>query len=462
MTDRIPGAPGRCKAMVTGEDLQRMQSGEEFAITLRRDDAPIREGTPYNKANVLPDELASALCPEVEDPAPKDAFAALQAGKADTGRRKSGSSITLNDAVNAPLMGLRIFGHDRMDDNGEVHIVGEKGSVTVKVMGKNLITLDGFEYMTKQEDGSYKSNAQISAEYLVPLFLPEGIYCVSGYIKSPVDKNYRFKIKYTDGTKQESFVKSNGDWQFCVFATNGKAVSAFYFDYSARSDQVYVKDLQIEVGSTATAFEPYKEPQSITVPTPGGMFGGDDLYDEIDFGKGVLIRRISEQSETPLPEDVLENYAQLRTYAPTTIITNDDEANMEVCYCTPSTAVLVSQDQQGQWLHEELEGDPGQGIYKKLGSGILAAHGNFRCGVIGMLPEISEPGDYRLQSAIRFPDRFSMPPVITVLMSDPGEFGLTDFKVTKVERDFVEFEMKSKMGRDVYAEISVSAIGTWK
>ena len=244
----------------------------------------------------------------------------------------TGKVITLNDSSNRELQGLRIFGHDRMDDNGEVHIVGEKGSVTVKVMGKNLITLDGFEYMTKQEDGSYKSNVPISADYLVPLFLPEGIYCVSGYIKSPVDKNYRFKIKYTDGTKQESFVKSNGDWQFCVFATNGKAVSAFYFDYGARSDQVYVKDLQIEVGSTATAFEPYKEPQSITVPTPGGMVGGDDLYDEIDFAKGMLIRRISEQTETPLPADVLEAYAKLHTYKPNTTIINDEDAEMSVEY----------------------------------------------------------------------------------------------------------------------------------
>ena len=54
-----------------------MQRGEPFAITLTRDDAPVVEGTPYSKAAVLPDELAQKLCPDVIDPAPKDALAAL-------------------------------------------------------------------------------------------------------------------------------------------------------------------------------------------------------------------------------------------------------------------------------------------------------------------------------------------------------------------------------------------------
>ncbi len=79
MTDRIPGAPGQYKAVVSEENLQKMQVGEEFVITMARDDRPIVEGTPYSKAAVLPDDLAQRLCPEVEDPTPADAFAALLA-----------------------------------------------------------------------------------------------------------------------------------------------------------------------------------------------------------------------------------------------------------------------------------------------------------------------------------------------------------------------------------------------
>lgn len=77
MTDRVPGAPGQYKAVVAEAELQKMQAGESFIITMTRDDQPITEGTPYSKATVLPDALAQLLCPDIEDPTPADAFAAL-------------------------------------------------------------------------------------------------------------------------------------------------------------------------------------------------------------------------------------------------------------------------------------------------------------------------------------------------------------------------------------------------
>ena len=76
MRDRIPGAPGQYTAVVTSAELQKLQNAEQFIITLMRDDQPLVEGTPYSKAAVLPDEVASRLCPEVDDPTPADAFQA--------------------------------------------------------------------------------------------------------------------------------------------------------------------------------------------------------------------------------------------------------------------------------------------------------------------------------------------------------------------------------------------------
>lgn len=77
MTDRVPGAPGQYIAVIQAEELGKLQNGENFIITLTRDDQPITPGTPYSKASVLPDELAAVICPGVEDPAPKDALQAL-------------------------------------------------------------------------------------------------------------------------------------------------------------------------------------------------------------------------------------------------------------------------------------------------------------------------------------------------------------------------------------------------
>lgn len=76
MTDRKPGAPGQYKAVITADQIAAMNSGEEFTVTLTRDDRPIAEGTPYNKAAVLPDDLAQALG-LVGDPTPADALWAL-------------------------------------------------------------------------------------------------------------------------------------------------------------------------------------------------------------------------------------------------------------------------------------------------------------------------------------------------------------------------------------------------
>ena len=101
MTDRIPGAPGQYKATVTAAELEKMQNGEAFTITMTRDDQPIVEGTPYNKASVLPDDLAGSICPNVEDPAPADALRALLA--AINGQYIAPLTTGSCDDINVPL-----------------------------------------------------------------------------------------------------------------------------------------------------------------------------------------------------------------------------------------------------------------------------------------------------------------------------------------------------------------------
>lgn len=77
MKDRVPGAPGQYRATVSAEEFAKLQNGEAFTITMVRDDKPLTEGTPYSKAAVLPDSVANAICPDIQDPSPADAFAGL-------------------------------------------------------------------------------------------------------------------------------------------------------------------------------------------------------------------------------------------------------------------------------------------------------------------------------------------------------------------------------------------------
>ena len=77
MTDRVPGAPGQYILTVSAAEAQKILTGEQVTVTLKRDDQPLVEGTPYNKASVLPDELAAMICPGISDPTPADAYVGL-------------------------------------------------------------------------------------------------------------------------------------------------------------------------------------------------------------------------------------------------------------------------------------------------------------------------------------------------------------------------------------------------
>lgn len=99
MKDRVSGAPGQYSAVVTGANFQKMQNGEPFSITLVRDDKPEVAGTPYNKASVLPDDVASKLCPGVEDPSPADAFGSVADHVFTVGEEKNGKFLRVVDGV---------------------------------------------------------------------------------------------------------------------------------------------------------------------------------------------------------------------------------------------------------------------------------------------------------------------------------------------------------------------------
>ena len=474
MTDRIPGAPGRCKAVVTGEELQKMQAGEEFAITLRRDDQPIKEGTPYNKASVLPDELADALCPGLQDPAPKDALLALQAQKADTGRPITGNDIAISDGAEAPLRGLRIFGYRHGFDEGAENVVGGKGSVTVNVMGKNIA--DVRKFSANSTISTPTSNVVLSNSYGTTIsantgdsitvtqskysgsngsyqngFFSIGFYCP---LKVGDIITISFDYEITNNPKPSSLISVllhgqslNQSWVATTLRKYTTTVTESmvstdnwnYLEVRLDGKSGVFSNFQIEYGSTYTGFEPYKAPQTLTVPTPDGLEGDGILCDEIDLAKGVLIRRVLENSETPLPEDVLEAYAHLRTYTSATRITNDEGAQMEVLYCTASTAVTMAQnpknrgkfltiDRSGCVVPEKIEAyvdytEKADGWVSRLWSDGFAEL---------YLRDSGNAGSYTGPDvALQFSLPFPMASNAMVQVTAPGRFFLTDCSIAE-------------------------------
>lgn len=125
---------------------------------------------------------------------------------------------------------------------------------------KNLFDIDSVSFFTKDSNGEYKSNKRISESDI--LWKPtDGAkqVTISGYIKCPVVKKYMFMITYTDGTEYYKNLESTGNYIYQAITSNSSKVISFIgFTYYDSSDQVYIKDVQIEYGSSATSYVPYQ------------------------------------------------------------------------------------------------------------------------------------------------------------------------------------------------------------
>lgn len=129
----------------------------------------------------------------------------------------------------------------------------------VRVSSKNLISSDIWDDLfDKQEDGSYLSNKEIRADAsLRQFYLPPAVYTISYDVKCEIDKNYRIRIIYEDDSYLDSYVRPTGDYVHYETVTAEKAIKAIQWYYSDLSQNVYFKNLQIEKGTTATAYTPF-------------------------------------------------------------------------------------------------------------------------------------------------------------------------------------------------------------
>lgn len=342
MTDRLPNSPGKYSAVVAGGELQKMQTGKPFAITLQLNDDPVKEGTPYSKAAVLPDELAAKLCPETEDPAPKDAFRGLWEKKADSIRRKSGTVISADDAAGTPLKGLKVCGKTMQnrvptpDAPVELVSVGAGGSIGVTVAGKNLFDDSKADYDTKH-----------------PVFAPAGTAFTFSVFTTSGNRQVNYRLDYADGSgvlrELVSTNSANGVW-YTQTVTAEKAVvsvrvyNTFDSAYTSRT----IEKAMVRIGNFGTTtdadYEPYKEPQTLTASTPNGLPGipvssggnytdenGQQwICDEIDFSRGVYVQRVYEYTCTGAEEIEVYGDTNTKGYCRWTVlldITDTETAN---------------------------------------------------------------------------------------------------------------------------------------
>lgn len=302
-----------------------------------------------------------------------DAISAVKVRQNILAGSEIGNPISVADAFPAPLCGLTVYGRSMQSGtptpDAPVPIVsaGDGGSLTVKVTGKNLLnsalmnpTFSDKGISAKQNsDGSYTISGTPTADgtiilwiggswtNTVPLFtIPPGCYYSNVW------------IFYYDGKTRTS--KKNAFTLLEPFRITGVMYDQ---TYAINERYNFLIAPQLELGTTATAYSPYRE-QLLTLPTPnslpgipvtsGGNYadsqGQQWVCDEVDLERGVKVQRVdkaafdstktlAEQNailatpiETPLTPDEIAAYKALTAYGPDTVVQASDGAGVKLEY----------------------------------------------------------------------------------------------------------------------------------
>lgn len=288
----------------------------------------------------------------------------------------NGNGYCMPDSADEPLRSLRILG--KSTQNGDptpttpVPIVnaGGKGNIGIKIEGKNLIPESEIENATPLFKKAFLKGYLLKAGVTYTLST-KGI--VSGIYFNNVGETE--KIAYAYGAKSVTYTPNVDILTTLRIWDDGSHISDLKDYY-----------IQLEVGDTATRYEPYKAPQNLTVQTPNGLLGipvksggnytdenGQQwVTDEVDLAKGVYIKRIEKIAsynnesingsyisetgeltvgarvlfvldtsvETPLLPETIAAFRKLCMNYPVTTITNSDNCGMEVAYTADTKAYI--------------------------------------------------------------------------------------------------------------------------
>ena len=296
-----------------------------------------------------------------------------------------GSMIQLTDAAERKLRGLTIYG--KTTQNGTpsptapvpMVSVGDGGSIAVSMAGKNLFSgwVSG-RVLTSGAFIEYVSGVRtdhIPVPYGVNSFFVSGVTTDVTTMLAFYDpeKNFIGRTNATSVSALTWLAPENTAWI---------ALTCYLTNTTEPIGDKVPQNVQIEIGRAASDYEPYKEPQTLTIQKPtdvpvflpgihvseGGNYTDENgwqwVCDEVDFARGVYVQRVwriasyagenlstaymsatgslsngaeilyvlAAPIETPLSSEELAQYAALRTYSPNTTIYTNTEADMMVRY----------------------------------------------------------------------------------------------------------------------------------
>lgn len=294
-----------------------------------------------------------------------DAISAVKARQNILTGSETGNPLSVDDAFPVSLCGLTVYGRSTQDGtptpDAPVPIVsaGDSGSVAVKVTGNNLlnipdgsVTARGVTVTAKDGLISISGTATSSgyANLVIPPFIISGVVILSSSIASP-------RAKLVSATWDVVLSPDTAD-KMSDMSTRIVFIVAEGQTYNLTGVKV-----QLELGTTATAYSPYRE-QLLTLPTPDGLpgipvtsggnytdqSGQQWVCDEVDLERGIRVQRVDKTSfddtktlaeqnailatpiETPLDPTEIAAYKAITAYAPDTVVQASDGAGVKLDY----------------------------------------------------------------------------------------------------------------------------------
>lgn len=194
----------------------------------------------------------------------------------------------------------------------EIVSVGGSGSIGVEITGKNLINADEYYSQFKQSDGTYKAKTVTLNDIRISLseFVGKEItISVKLTVGANVSSVFLMYISSEQKKINGSTIKSGLTGKSILTITPVSNTDYFIISFGSGNNDVTFSELQLELSSVATSYEPYKQPQSIQIATQTGLpaiqvpsgtsgitytdaNGQAWIADEIDFSKGKYIQRV--------------------------------------------------------------------------------------------------------------------------------------------------------------------------
>ena len=238
-------------------------------------------------------------------------------------------TIVVNDATNYNLIGLRIFGKTTQagtptpDNPVELVSVGDSGSVTVNVSGKNeeqsmtIATPNGLPGIPVTSGGNY-TDANGQQWLCDEIDFARGVY-VSRHLKytpKAVTGNIQRQTNY-DGDGYYGWCIYDGNLRVCDNGRNNAPGLATKFLPANNTTPKAVNQFRMWANQSALYFTLDTDNTEVALET---------------INSTEFLLAVATPIETPLTEEELAAYASLHTYRDSTTVSNDAGAYMELEY----------------------------------------------------------------------------------------------------------------------------------